>query len=149
MKAKPLVQLLDDLGVSKSLSRPRVSNDNPYSESQFKTLKYCPAFPERFGSLQDARAFCRQFFTWYNRDHHHSGLGLLTAHSVHYGLADAILARRHAVLEQAFVAHPERFVRGRPRVLRPPQEVWINPPAPVHSDVVCSANCGTQVSQSR
>jgi putative transposase len=135
MKAKPLVQLLADLGVTRSLSRPRVSNDNPFSESHFKTLKYCPAFPQRFGSLEDARAFCRQFFTWYNHDHHHTGLALLTPHSVHYGLDDGLLAGRQTALEDAYKAHPERFVRGRPSVLRPPTKVWINPPAPATLEV--------------
>src|SRR5580704_8038957 len=98
MKATPLAQLLADLGVTRSLSRPRVSNDNPFSESHFKTLKYCPAFPQRFGSLVDARAFCRMFFAWYNHEHHHTGLGLLTPHSVHYGLAEGLLAARQTVL---------------------------------------------------
>ena len=149
MKATPLVQLLADLGVTRSLSRPRVSNDNPFSESHFKTLKDCPAFPQRFGSLQDARAFCRQFFTWYNHEHHHTGLGLLTPHSVHYGLAEGLLAGRQTVLEGAFKAHPERFVRGQPQVLRPPPTVWINPLAPATLEVACSANSGTQLSQFR
>ena len=149
MKAKPLAQLLADLGVTRSLSRPRVSNDNPFSESHFKTLKYCPAFPQRFGSLQDARAFCRQFFTWYNHEHHHTGLGLLTPYSVHYGLAETLLAGRHMVLEEAFKAHPERFVRGQPQVLRPPPTVWINPLAPATWELACSANRETQLSQSR
>jgi putative transposase len=148
MKAKPLVQLLADLGVTRSLSRPRVSNDNPFSESQFKTLKYCPTFPQRFGSLQDARAFGRTFFAWYNHEHHHTGLGLLTPHSVHYGLADVLLAGRQTVLEGAFKAHPERFVRGLPQVLRPPPTVWINPLTPAALEVACSANSGTQLSQS-
>jgi len=149
MKAKPLAQLLADLGVTRSLSRPRVSNDNPFSESHFKTLKYCPAFPQRFGSLQDARAFCRQFFTWYNHEHHHTGLGLLTPYSVHYGLAEALIAARQTVLAGAFTAHPERFVRGQPQVLRPPPTVWINPLAPATLEVACSANSGTQLSQFR
>jgi len=149
MKAKPLVQLLADMGVTRSLSRPRVSNDNPFSESHFKTLKYCPAFPQRFGSLEDARAFCRQFFTWYNHDHHHTGLALLTPQSVHYGLDDGLLAGRQTALEDAYKAHPERFVRGRPSVLRPPTKVWINPPAPATLEVACSANSGTPVSQFR
>ena len=149
MKAKPLVRLLAELGVGRSLSRPRVSNDNPFSESQFKTLKYCPAFPERFGSLHDARGFCQYFFTWYNREHHHSGLGLLTPESVHYGLADQILARRQQILDRAFAANPERFVKGRPRPLRPPATVWINPPAPATIEVTsCSLNCEVSVSHS-
>jgi len=147
MKAKPLVRLLAELGVGRSLSRPRVSNDNPFSESQFKTLKYCPAFPERFGSLHDARAFCQYFFTWYNREHHHSGLALLTPESVHYGLAEGIMAERQEVLDRAFAAYPERFVKGRPRPLRPPATVWINPPAPNTMEVTnCSLNCEVSVS---
>jgi putative transposase len=147
MKAKSLVRLLADLGVGRSLSRPRVSNDNPFSESQFKTLKYCPAFPERFGSLHDARAFCQYFFTWYNREHHHSGLALLTPESVHYGLAEPIIAERQRVLDRAFAAYPERFVKGRPRPLRPPATVWINPPAPATMEVIsCSLNCEVSVS---
>jgi len=150
MKARPLVRLLADLGVGRSLSRPRVSNDNPFSESQFKTLKYCPAFPQRFGSLYDARAFCQYFFTWYNREHHHSGLALLTPESVHYGLAEGIMAERQAVLDRAFAAHPERFVKGRPRPLRPPATVWINPPAPTTLELTgCSLNCEVSVSHSR
>ena len=149
MKAKPLVRLLAELGVGRSLSRPRVSNDNPFSESQFKTLKYCPAFPERFGSLYDARAFCQNFFTWYNREHHHSGLALLTPESVHYGLAEGIIDERQAVLDRAFAAYPERFVKGRPRPLRPPATVWINPPAPATVEVTsCSLNCEVSVSHS-
>ena len=147
MKAKPLVRLLAELGVGRSLSRPRVSNDNPFSESQFKTLKYCPAFPERCGSLYDARAFCQNFFTWYNREHHHSGLALLTPESVHYGLAEGIIDERQAVLDRAFAAYPERFVKGRPRPLRPPATVWINPPAPATVEVTsCSLNCEVSVS---
>src|ERR1700719_877387 len=106
MKAKPLVQLLADLGVTRSLSRPRVSNDNPFSESHFKTLKYCPAFPQRFGSLVDARAFCRMFFAWYNHEHHHTGLGLLTPHSVHYGFAGGLLAGRQTVQPKHRLASP-------------------------------------------
>ena len=149
MKAKPLVRLLAELGVGRSLSRPRVSNDNPFSESQFKTLKYCPAFPERFGSLYDARAFCQNFFTWYNREHHHSGLALLTPESVHYGLAEGIIDERQAVLDRAFAAYPDRFVMGRPRPLRPPATVWINPPAPATVELTsCSLNCEVSVSHS-
>ena len=147
MKAKPLVRLLADLGVGRSLSRPRVSNDNPFSESQFKTLKYSPAFPERFGSLPDARAFCQYFFSWYNREHHHSGLALLTPESVHYGLANEIIARRQRVLHQAFAANPQRFVKGCPQPQRPPATVWINPPAPATIEVTsCSLNCEASVS---
>jgi putative transposase len=128
MTAKSVAVLLADLGVAKSLSRPHVSNDNPYSESQFKTLKYRPDFPARFGSLEDARAHCRRFFTWYNTEHRHSGIGLLPPLAVHTGQAAAIQARRTTVLEAAYTAHPERFVRGVPRPPRLPTEAWINPP---------------------
>lgn len=129
MTSKPLALLLTDLGVVRSHSRPHVSNDNPYSEAQFKTLKYRPDFPARFGSLEDARAFCAAFFDWYNRAHHHAGLGLHTPHDVHYGLADARRADRAAVLTAAHAAHPERFVRGVPAPPALPTEVWINKPA--------------------
>lgn len=129
MRSKTVAELLGELGVGKSHNRPYVSNDNPYSESQFKTLKYHPTFPERFGSLEDARAFCRAFFEWYNEEHHHSGLALLTPVQMHTGQAEAILERRQAVLDEAWQRHPERFSR-RPRVPRPPAEVWINPPRP-------------------
>ncbi len=130
MTSKPVALLLADLGVAKTHARPHVSNDNPFSEAQFKTLKYRPAFPPRFGGLEDARAFCQAFFAWYNREHHHSGLGLLTPHDVHHGLAAARLAGRAAVLVRAHAAHPERFPRGVPRPALLPTEVWINRPAP-------------------
>jgi len=122
--------LLADLGVTKTHSRPHVSNDNPFSEAQFKTLKYRPAFPERFGSLQDARAHGQAFFAWYNTEHHHTGLGLLTPHDVHVGLAEQRVAERRAVLATAYAAHPERFPAGRPTPAAAPTEVWINPPKP-------------------
>ena len=122
--------LLSDLGVTKTHSRPHTSNDNPYSEAQFKTLKYRPDFPERFGSLEDARAFCKDFFTWYNLEHHHSGIGLMTPQVVHYGLAQDVFRAREKVLLTAYEAHPERFVRKAPAPLRLPQAVWINPPKP-------------------
>ena len=130
MTSKPVAFLLADLGVTKTHSRPHVSNDNPFSEAQFKTLKYRPDFPERFGSIQDARAFCHDFFPWYNTEHHHSGLGLLTPHDVHYGLAEQRVAARAAVLATAYAAHPERFPRGLPQPPALPTEVWINPPKP-------------------
>ena len=129
MTSKPVALLLADLGVVKTHSRPHVSNDNPFSEAQFKTLKYCPAFPERFGSLADARAFCHDFFCWYNTEHHHSGLGFLTPAVVHYGLAACVHAQRTHVLAAAYAAHPERFVKGLPKPADLPQAVWINPPA--------------------
>lgn len=111
MKAKATALLLADLGVTKSHSRPHTSNDNPFSEAHFKTLKYQPQFPKRFGSIEDARAFCRDFFTWYNRDHHHAGIGLMTPDQVHYGQADAVHAARQETLDRAFRLNPERFVR--------------------------------------
>jgi len=130
MISRPVALLLADLGVTKTHSRPHVSNDNPYSESQFKTMKYRPGFPERFGSIQDARAWARPFFQWYNNEHHHSGLGLLTPVVVHYGQAQAILEQRQKVLQAAYAAHPERFVRGEPKPPSLPTEVWINKPPP-------------------
>lgn len=126
--SKSVALLLADLGVSKSHSRPYTSTDNPYSEAHFRTLKYRPDFPARFGSLQDARTHCRAFFDWYNRRHRHGGLGLLTPESVHLGQAEAVVAARQVVLDGAHRAHPERFVRGRPTPAPPPTEVWINPP---------------------
>jgi len=128
MKSKALGFLLADLDVVKSHSRPRISNDNPFSESQFKTLKYRPDFPDRFGSIQDARAFCRHFFRWYNAEHRHSGIAMLTPEQVHLGKAAAVVTKRQGVLDAAFRAHPERFVRGRPRVPQVPAETWINKP---------------------
>jgi putative transposase len=128
MTSKPVALLLADLGVTKTHSRPHVSNDNPFSEAQFKTLKYRPAFPERFGSIQDARAYCHDFFRWYNTEHRHSGLGLLTPADVHHGRADQRVAARAAVLATAYGAHPERFPAGRPCPQACPVAVWINPP---------------------
>ncbi len=130
MTSKPVALLLSDLGVTKSHSRPHVSNDNPYSEAQFKTLKYRPAFPERFGSIEDSRGACGDFFAWYNLEHHHSGLGLLTPHDVHHGLAQARLERRALTLAAAWRAHPERFPCGLPTPPVLPTEAWINKPAP-------------------
>jgi putative transposase len=130
MKSKPVAMLLADLGVTKTHSRPHTSDDNPFSEAQFKTLKYRPDFPDRFGSIEDSRSFCRQFFHWYNHQHRHTGIALLTPSMVHHGQAQAVLAARATVLQQAHKAHPERFV-GKPPVPRPlPQAVWINPPNP-------------------
>ena len=129
MKSKPVALLLADLGVTKTHSRPHVSNDNPFSESQFKTFKYRPDFPERFGSAQDARNHCADFFPWYNFEHHHVGLGLLTPHDVHHGLAAARHADRALVLAAAHSRHPERFPRGTPKPPPLPTEVWINKPA--------------------
>jgi len=129
MKAKTTALLLADLGIGKSHSRPHVSNDNPFSESQFKTLKYNPQFPDRFGSLMDTRAFCGPFFQWYNTEFRHSGIAMMTPEMVHYGLAESVQAKRQRVLAEAYAAHPERFVRGKPRPPELPDAVWINPPA--------------------
>lgn len=129
MTSKSLALLLADLGVVKTHSRPHVSDDNPFSEAQFRTLKYRPGFPDRFGSIEDARLFCQQFFPWYNHEHHHSGLRLMTPATVHYGQARQLLASRQAVLDAAWRAHPERFVRHPPRHPSLPDAVWINPPA--------------------
>ena len=134
MKSHTVAQLMATLGVTKSHSRPHVSNDNPFSESQFKTFKYRPGFPERFGSQEDARAFCQEFFPWYNDEHYHSGLGMLTPASVHYGHAEDILTRRSKTLDAAYAAHPERFTGKRPRPLSLPEAVWINPPEGTSDD---------------
>lgn len=128
MTSKPVAFLLSDLGVTKTHSRPHVSDDNPYSEAQFKTLKYRPDFPDRFGSLEDARSFVERFMRWYNHDHHHSGLGLHTPVDVHFGQAESRREKRAEVLAQAQAAHPERFVRGTPQPPSLPQAVWINAP---------------------
>jgi putative transposase len=128
MTSKTLAQLFADLGVTKSHSRPHVSNDNPYSEAQFKTLKYGADYPGRFANLQQARAYCRQFFDWYNRHHRHSGIALLTPADVHHGRVAERSAARAAVLEQAWLEHPERFVRGRPRPPELQPIAYINRP---------------------
>ena len=128
MTSKPVALLLTDLGITKTHSRPHVSDDNPFSEAQFKTLKYRPNFPQRFGCIEDARAFCQGFFLWYNTEHRHSGIGLLTPSDVHYGLADQRIADRAGVLASAYAAHPERFVGGLPQPPGRPTEVWINSP---------------------
>jgi putative transposase len=130
MTSKVVAELLADLGITKTHSRPHVSNDNPFSESQFKTMKYRPEFPTRFGSLQDARAFCQQFFHWYNHQHRHSGIGLLTPADVHAGLAAKVTAQRQHVLNAAYLVHPERFVRKPPQPPQVPTAAWINPPIP-------------------
>jgi len=128
MKSKLVAFLLADLGITKTHSRPHVSDDNPFSESHFKTLKYRPDFPEKFGCIEDSRGFCGDFFPWYNTEHHHSGLGLFTPHDVHYGLASARRAARAVVLAAAHRAHPERFLRGVPSPAPLPTAVWINKP---------------------
>ena len=128
MTYKPVAFLLADLGVTKTHSRPHVSDDNPYSESQFKTLKYRPEFPDRFGSIQDARAFCQHFFRWYNGEHHHSGIAMLTPEMLHYGRAQEVIQQRQEVLNRAYIRNPERFVRACPTPQSPPTAAWINPP---------------------
>ena len=128
MASKPVAFLLADLGVTKSHSRPHTSNDNPYSESQFKTLKHRPEFPDRFGCLEDAHAFCARFFRWYNQEHRHSGIGFHTPADVHYGRAELVQARRATVLDAAYAAHPERFVRKPPTPPQLPTAAWINKP---------------------
>ncbi len=132
MTSKPVACLLSDLGVTKTHSRPQVSDDNPFSESQFKTLKCRPEFPQRFGSIEHARSFCQVFFPWYNGEHRHSGIALLTPAVLHHGHADTVIQCRQAVLSGAYARHPERFVRRHPRPPEKPEAVWINPPATEH-----------------
>ena len=129
MTSKCTAQLLADLGVTRSLSRPQVSDDNPFSEAQFKTLKYHPGFPGRFHDIDAAITFCRSFFPWYNTEHRHGGIAMLTPDDVHHGRARDVLAQRRRTLEAAWVNHPERFVRGIPKPRPLPEAVWINPPA--------------------
>jgi len=128
MKSLALAELLANMGITKTHSRPHVSDDNPYSESQFKTLKYRPEFPKTFGSIEDARAFCRQFFRWYNHEHRHSGIAMLTPVMMHSGHGQEVLDARMYVHMQAYTANPERFVRGAPRRQLVPAAAWINPP---------------------
>jgi putative transposase len=130
MTSKPVALLLADLGVVKTHARPHVSNDNPFSEAQFKTLKYWPGFPERFSGSEEARGFCQDFFAWYNTEHRHAGIGLMTPDAVHYGRAEELHAARALVLRQAYSAHPERFVNHLPIPPPLPIAAWINPPAP-------------------
>lgn len=134
MRSQSVAHLLSDLGVTKSHARPYTPNDNPFSEAQFKTFKYRPAFPERFASQDGAWRFCQTFFHWYNHEHYHSGIGFLTPASVHYGQAPAILEQRNRVLQTAYEAHPERFVKGPPTAPELPPAVWINPPKEVPID---------------
>ena len=129
MTSKCTAQLLADLEVTRSLSRPQVSDDNPFSEAQFKTLKYHPGFPGRFNDIAATIAFCRSFFPWYNTEHRHAGIAMLTPHDVHYGRASQVLEQRERTLRLAWSRHPERFVNGTPEPQPLPQEVWINPPA--------------------
>ena len=150
MRSKTVAQLLIDLDVARTHSRPHVSDDNPYSESQFKTLKYRPDFPERFGSLEDARAHCQRFFHWYNSDHHHSGIGLMTPHAVHYGTAETMQVQRAHVLQQAYEANPLRFKGRLPQPPALPTAAWINPPkeaTPPENHTPCSLISVNRVSQ--
>lgn len=140
MTSNDVAALLSDLGVAKSHSRPHVSNDNPFSEAQFTTVKYHPSTPDRFGCIEDARAWAQPLFRWYNHDHHHTGLALLTPAQVHHGRTGRVLAARRTVLALAHAAHPERFVRGEPQPARPPDAVWINPPAHHAPDTADAAN---------
>lgn len=133
MASKGVAMLLADLGVTKSHSRPHTSNDNPFSEAQFKTLKYRPDFPEGFPSIEEARSFLQAFFRWYNEAHRHVGIALMTPADVHYGHAEGIATRRDAVLHAAFRSHPERFIHGIPRVHRPATTTYINQPADTQS----------------
>ena len=133
MIAKSMTLLMSDLGVNKSHSRPHVSDDNPYSEAQFRTLKYRPGYPDRFGSVADARQWSQTFFTWYNQGHHHPSLNMLTPADVHFGRAPEMLAQRQVVLERAYAVHPERFVKGPPTLPPLATAVWINPPPAVDS----------------
>ena len=128
MRSKPVASLLVDLDITKSHSRPYTSDDNPYSEAQFKTLKYRADFPERFGSIEDARAHCQTFFAWYNNEHRHGGIAHMTPHSVHYGLANELIKTRQQALDAAFAAYPNRFKGRRPAPAGLPTAAWINPP---------------------
>ena len=128
MTSHTVANLLGKLGVTKSHSRPHVSNDNPFSESQYKTLKYRHDFPKRFGCFEDAHGHCQRFFQWYNNEHYHSGIGMITPSSLHYGRAQEILESRHKVLIEAWKKHPQRFVGGCPKLGEIPTAVWINPP---------------------
>jgi putative transposase len=135
MKSKQVAFLLADLGITKTHSRPHTSDDNPYSEAQFKTLKYRPDFPERFGCIEDSRSHCQDFFPWYNKEHLHSGIGLLTPETMHYGLAQDVRKAREEVLRIAYEAHPERFVRKIPVPPAIPEAAWINKPKPAPESV--------------
>ncbi|HET9849615.1 MAG TPA: IS3 family transposase [Candidatus Dormibacteraeota bacterium] len=151
MRSKPVAALLIDLDVARTHSRPHVSDDNPYSESQFKTLKYRPEFPARFGSLEDARAHCQRFFGWYNHEHRHSGIGLMTPHAVHYGVADTLQLQRAQTLQRAYATQPLRFKGRMPTPPALPTAAWINPPKKETTTAILnprSLNTSDQVSQS-
>jgi putative transposase len=141
MRSKPVAALLIDLDVAKTHSRPHLSDDNPYSEAQFRTLKYRPDFPPRFGSIEDARAHCQAFFHWYNTAHRHSGIGLMPPDTVHHGRADALTAQRAVTLDAAFAAHPARFKGVAPRPPNLPTAVWINPPIKDTAPPAIKPNC--------
>jgi putative transposase len=141
MRSKPVAALLIDLDVAKTHSRPHVSDDNPYSEAQFKTLKYRPDFPERFGSIEDARAHCQQFFHWYNTVHRHSGIALMTPEAVHYGTAAALTERRVVALDAAFAANPIRFKGVAPKPPELPTAAWINPPKKDSTPINITPGC--------
>lgn len=143
MIARSVAQLLDDLGVDKTHSRPYTPNDNPFSEAQFKTLKYRPAYPDRFDSLDEARLWAKNFFDWYNNQHYHTSLALLTPASVHYGHAHLQIAQRQVALSAAYSLHPERFVKGLPAHPTPPDAVWINPPTSVQSEITLAVGHST------
>jgi len=147
MNAKPVVSLHAQLGIIKTNSRPHVSNDNPFSESNFKTLKYAPDFPGRFGGYEDALTHSRGFFPWYNQEHRHSGIEFLTPEQVHYGLADEILARRHMTRLAAYNAHPERFINGPPKPVQLRSAVYINPPRKEVDSADTTQNSSTILSQ--
>lgn len=151
MRSKPVAALLVDLEVTRTHSRPYVSDDNPYSEAQFKTLKYRPDFPARFGSLEDARAHCQRFFQWYNHEHRHGGIAFMTPHAVHYGSATALHQQRARTLDAAYLANPLRFKGIAPQPPALPTAAWINPPKPIAPSKIidaCSLNSCNQVSQS-
>ena len=138
MTSSTVASLYDRLGIGKSHSRPYCSNDNPYSESQFKTMKYSAGFPERFESIEQARVFCQEFFDDYNNHMYHSGLAMLTPAMVHHGLDSAVIRQRQKVLQQAYAAHPERFVNGEPKHQQVPNTVWINKPTEIAKRIVNS-----------
>lgn len=136
MKSKGVAQLLVDLGINKTHSRPHVSNDNPYSESQFKTLKYCPKFPNSFGCIEDARDFCKDFFAYYNKEHHHSGIGLVTPEQLHYGIANDVYDQRRKTLEKAYLKNPSRFKGKIPMPPALPEAAWINKPKQKENELI-------------
>jgi transposase InsO family protein len=148
MRSKTVAELLVDLQVTKTHSRPHTSNDNPYSESQFKTMKYRPEFPDRFGGIEDARAFCLTFFDWYNTHHRHSAIAWLTPDAMHHGQEKEALRVRQQALAAAHAIHPERFVKGQPQPPKPPQAVWINPPSATAEQPQMLPNYSEEVSQS-